>query len=68
MCIWGPNGTIKLSDSVDAAGLVSNPLGRMWAPDLCTAQGGLRASSLWIFTCLGFVCILTINTTGSRVP
>lgn len=68
MCIWGPNGTIKLSDSVDAAGLVSNPLGRMWAPNLCKAHGGLRASSLWIFTCLGFVCILTINTTGSRVP
>lgn len=25
MCIWGPNGTIKLSDSVEAAGLVSDP-------------------------------------------
>ena len=42
MCIWGPNGTIKLSDSIDATGFISNPLGRMWAPNLCKAHGGFR--------------------------
>ena len=68
MCIWGPNGTIKLSDSVDAAGLVSNPLGTMWAPDLCKARGGLRPGSLWISTCLGFVCVLTITLQGAGCP
>ena len=68
MYIWGPNGTIKLSDPLDAAGLVFNPLGRIWAPDLCKAHGGLRPGSLWIFTCLGFVCVLTITVQGAGCP
>lgn len=58
MCIWGPNGTIKLSDSVDAAGLVSNPPGKDVGPQLVQGPWGVKSQLFVDLHVFGF-CLYT---------